>query len=203
MDKPNYLRISAQSRNRIGVHPCSSAADYLCAVLNQFHMTKYWPLMNANKRGFGTQILNTTVQPIGGHRCARAVLLLLVTLLAACSGGTPGPPGLTPEAKAYVKNLKLSDVEMKAAENYMGSQLVEITGKIANEGDHPLQQVDLNCVFYDAYNQVVLRQRVSIVRTKTGGLKPGETKSFRLPFDTIPQSWNQSMPQMVIAGVLF
>ena len=36
-----------------------------------------------------------------------------------------------------------------------------------------------------------------------GGLKPGETKSFRLPFDDLPQSWNQSMPQLVIAGVKF
>jgi Protein of unknown function (DUF2393)/Protein of unknown function (DUF3426) len=140
---------------------------------------------------------------INAWRRALACALLLAALLAACTSGPSGPPGLTPEAKAYVKNLKLSDVEMKAAESYMGSQLVEITGKITNNGDRPLQQVDLNCVFYDAYNQVVLRQRVSIVRTKTGGLKPGETKSFRLPFDTIPQSWNQSLPQMVIAAVLF
>jgi len=34
-------------------------------------------------------------------------------------------------------------------------------------------------------------------------LKPGETKSFRLPFDEIPGSWNQVMPQLVIAGVKF
>ena len=38
---------------------------------------------------------------------------------------------------------------------------------------------------------------------KTGGLKPGETKSFRLPFDDLPASWNQAMPQLVIAGVKF
>jgi hypothetical protein len=44
---------------------------------------------------------------------------------------------------------------------------------------------------------------VSIVRERTGGLNPGETKDFRLPFDSIPESWNQSMPQMVIAQVLF
>lgn len=134
---------------------------------------------------------------------AKASALVLTFLLLASCGGPAMPPELTAEAKAYVKNLQLSEVEMKAAESFMGSQLVEITGKIANNGDRPLQQVDLNCVFYDPYSQVVLRQRVSIVRTKTGGLKPGETKSFRLPFDTLPKSWNQSMPQMVIAGILF
>jgi hypothetical protein len=131
-----------------------------------------------------------------------AALLLLSVLLVSC-GGPPPPLELTGQAKAYVRNLQLADVEMKATESYMGSQLVEILGKITNNGDRTLRQVDLNCIFYDAYSQVVLRQRVSIVRPRTGELKPGETKSFRLPFDTLPQSWNQTMPQMVIAGILF
>ena len=110
---------------------------------------------------------------------------------------------LTSEAKAYVRNLKLSGVEMKAAKAYMNQMLVEIVGKIANGGDRRLKSVELNCVFYDPYGQVVLRERVPIVRERTGGLDSGETKDFRLPFDTIPGSWNQSMPQMVIAQVVF
>ena len=81
--------------------------------------------------------------------------------------------------------------------------LVEITGKITNKGDRRLDQVDLNAVFYDPYGQVVLRERVSIVRPRTGGLAPEETKRFRLAFDNIPQSWNQAMPQLVIAGIRF
>jgi hypothetical protein len=36
-----------------------------------------------------------------------------------------------------------------------------------------------------------------------GGLKPAETKAFRLPFDNIPQGWNNQMPQLVIAGIVF
>ena len=113
-----------------------------------------------------------------------------------------GPP-LGVEAKQYVRYLKLSDVEIKASESYLKQTVVEIVGKIANTGDRPLQSVELNCVFYDAYGQVVLRERVAIVRSRTGGLQPGETKSFRLPFDSIPESWNQAMPQLVIAQVLF
>jgi hypothetical protein len=112
-------------------------------------------------------------------------------------------PTLTPEAKAYVRNLKLSEVEIKAAESYMKQAVVEITGKIGNGGGRPLQQVDLNCVFYDPYGQLALRERVSIVKPRSGGLKPGETKSFRLAFDNVPQSWNQALPQLVIAGIRF
>ncbi|MBL8220676.1 MAG: hypothetical protein JNL62_15705, partial [Bryobacterales bacterium] len=58
-------------------------------------------------------------------------------------------------------------------------------------------------IFYDPYGQVVLKDRVEIVRVKTGGIQPGETKPFRLPFDTLPASWNQDMPQLVIAEIVF
>ncbi len=113
-----------------------------------------------------------------------------------------GPP-LTAEAKAYVRHLRLSEVEMKAHESYMKQAVVEIVGKIGNAGDRGLSQVDLNCVFFDPYGQLVLRERASIVKRGMGGLKPGETKSFRLAFDNVPQSWNQALPQLVIAGIQF
>jgi hypothetical protein len=110
---------------------------------------------------------------------------------------------LTPEGKAYTKYLQLGGVEMQATDAFLKQRLVEIVGKITNAGGRRLKSVDLNCVFYDPYGQVVLRERVSIVRSRLGGLKPGETKDFRLPFDTIPESWNQAMPQLVIAQVVF
>ncbi len=92
---------------------------------------------------------------------------------------------------------------MKAAESFGGQQLVEITGKITNRGEKPLRRVDLICIFHDPYQQVVLRETVSIVRPDRGGLKAHETKDFRLPFDQIPKSWSQAMPQMVIGRVVF
>ena len=110
---------------------------------------------------------------------------------------------LTPEARAYIANLKLSDVGMKAAKNYFSQVVVEIAGNITNTGDRNLDTVEIYCVFNDSYGQTTLRQRVPIVSTKMGGLKPGETKNFRLPFDNLPESWNQNMPQLVIASVKF
>ena len=114
---------------------------------------------------------------------------------------------LTPEAKAYTRNLQLSDVEMSATENYFQQTVVEINGKIANAGTRVLDTVEIYCIFHDSYGQLVLRRRVPIVgggsAGHSGGLKPGETKTFRLPFDDLPESWNQAMPQLVIAGVKF
>jgi hypothetical protein len=110
---------------------------------------------------------------------------------------------LTPEAKEYVSNLRLSEVGMKATESYLKQMVVEIDGKITNAGKRPLEQVELVCVFYDSIGQVVLRKRVAIVSERGGGLKPLETKRFRLPFDDLPESWNHQSPQLVIAGIRF
>ena len=116
----------------------------------------------------------------------------------------PVPVVLTTEAKAYVHNLKISDSNMKANESYAGViGVVEITGKIKNDGDRNLNLVEIYCNFYDTYNQLVLREKSSIVGTKMGGLRPGETKPFRLAFDNIPPSWNQSIPGLVIAQMQF
>ena len=115
----------------------------------------------------------------------------------------PPPPGLTGIARTYVRNLQLLDVQMKAQESYLKQAVTEITGKIGNNGDRVLQLVEINCVFFDPYGQVVLRERVPIVGRKMGSLAPGEIKNFRLPFDSIPESWNQAMPQLVIANIQF
>lgn len=129
--------------------------------------------------------------------------LSALLVIGACSRSSSGTQASPEEAKLYIRNLALSGVEMKAAESFGGQQLVEITGQISNKGERGLKKVELLCIFHDPYNQVILREMVAIVRADRGGLKPGESKAFRLPFDSIAKSWNQTMPQMVIAGVLF
>lgn len=146
---------------------------------------------------------------IGALAFVLVAAVVIGTALGWCwwysSSRTPQVLGLSPEAKQYVSagNLKLSDVQTKATESYLKQQVVEILGNIANSGDKSIDTVEIYCVFYDAYGQVVLRQRVAIVRERAGGLKPGESKPFRLPFDDLPESWNKQMPQLVIAGITF
>jgi len=136
--------------------------------------------------------------------------IVTLAIALALSGGliwfvnrphvTAAAAPLSADAKAYVRNLQLSDVTMKATESYAGQTVTEIEGKIANAGGRTVQHADVYCVFYNAYGEVILRERVPIVLT---GLKPGETRMFRLPFDDIPGTWNNQMPQLVIARIEF
>jgi hypothetical protein len=131
-----------------------------------------------------------------------AVLLLggLVAWYVNHPAAVASAPPLTPDSKAYVRNLQLSDVTMKATESYVKQMVTEIEGKLTNAGTRPVKQVDVYCIFYNVYGEVVLRKRVPIVKSL---VKPGEWRSFRLPFDEIPESWNNQMPQLVIAGIEF
>jgi len=123
-------------------------------------------------------------------------LIWFVNRPHATAAATP----LSADAKAYVRNLQLTDVTMKATESYVGQTVTEIEGKIVNSGSRTVQHADVYCVFYNSYGEVILRERVPIVVT---GLKPGETRTFRLPFDDIPGGWNNQMPQLVIARIEF
>jgi hypothetical protein len=89
---------------------------------------------------------------------------------------------------------------MQAHESYLKQQIVEITGKIGNTGNRVVSNAQIYCVFRDAYGQVVLRERVAIVKQK---VSPGDMQSFRLAFDNVPASWNQALPDIVIASIDF
>ena len=115
----------------------------------------------------------------------------------------PEPPPPTGEARAYTGKLKLTNVEMKAHESYLKQTVVEIVGNIQNVGDRIVKTVEIKCVFYDAYGQVVLRERVPIVSPKIGAVAPEQIKPFRLAFDNVPETWNQVRPYLVMAGIEF
>ena len=137
------------------------------------------------------------------------MLVVLMVAIAALGGfwyfasrprAAETPRATSAEAKAYTRNLKLSDVNMKASVSYAGGDLVEITGKVQNNGDRAVERAELTCIFYDPYGNEVARERVPIIRKKLG---PGEAREFRLPFEGIGSAWNQALPTLVIANIDF
>ena len=109
---------------------------------------------------------------------------------------------LTDEARGYLTSLDLSDVEMGATDNALGQTLVEITGTIRNIGDRPVRRIRLNCVFFDVYGIELHRVLSTIVRSSQR-LEPGGEVPFRLPFDDIPDGWNQVLPSLYVAEIVF
>lgn len=137
---------------------------------------------------------------------ALAIATVVVVALLWLERGETGPPPepvLTTDAKTYTRHLKLSNVDMKATDNALGQTLVEVLGSITNTGDRVVAHVELTCLFYDINGLEIMRERVPIVRQKDGALSPGDTRKFRLPFDSIPDGWTQTLPRFIIAQVMF
>jgi hypothetical protein len=145
---------------------------------------------------------------VGGNKLpiAAAVLVALSVWLYFTYGPKPEPaaaPVLTPEAKQYLQYLKLSDVEMTAADAEVKISITTIKGKIKNIGTRNVSTILVTCVFHDVYKQVIKREVVSLAGPKTGPLPPEAIKSFEVNFDDIPETWNQTLPDLVIAEIKF
>jgi len=135
---------------------------------------------------------------------AATVVLLAGVLFYLSRPAHNGPaPPVSGEAKAYVSKLNLSDVSMQATENFMKQRVVEIEGNIGNGGNRELYGIDVYCLFFDVSGREIHRERVPVLSRKGPPLRPGESRSFRLPFDTLPEGWNQAMPRLVIARINF
>jgi hypothetical protein len=134
--------------------------------------------------------------------------------------GPAGPAPLTGPARAYVKYLKFvaadgqtpESPQMESHESYLKQSIVELTGNILNAGDRVLNTVEITWIFREPgsvmpdgrlYQETIWRERTFVVTKKTGGLAPGQVRPFRVAFDNVPDSWNQAMPQPVIAAIEF
>jgi hypothetical protein len=132
---------------------------------------------------------------------AGAILISTILTIAGCSRQQPKPT-LTAEGREYVKNknLLLSEVSMKATDSLAGQTLTEIEGNIKNAGGRTVDRVEVTCIFFDFNGNKLYQERGVLVRST---MKPGEMRRFRLAFDTIPEGWNNQLPQLAIALVTF
>jgi hypothetical protein len=137
----------------------------------------------------------------GGILLVALVAVLFYAGKPAFERAQDGPASA--EARAYVSKLLLTDVSMKAAENFMKQQVVDIDGRITNAGPRPVESVDVYCLFRNVDGHEIYRERVPLVRPKAAPLKSKETRPFRLAFDELPEGWNQGMPKLVIAQISF
>jgi Protein of unknown function (DUF2393) len=135
-----------------------------------------------------------------------AVAIAVAFLLRGKPQSSSGPP-------PYVSNLKLSNLKMSAAENFVGATVTYIDGTITNNGNQTVTHATVIVLFKDDLNQIVQREDVPLKVLKTGGpypeavdlgvspLAPGQSEPFRLTFETISAQWNHQYPEIQISDV--
>ena len=88
-----------------------------------------------------------------------------------------------------------------------------IDGTITNTGDKTLTHVMVHVTFKDSMGQVAQTEDVPLHVLQTGGpypdavdlnaspLAPGQSKPFRLTFESISAQWNHEYPELQITDV--
>lgn len=150
----------------------------------------------ADERPTRFYILSATV--------ALAVMVAaLVLLLHLRSRPSETAEALSAEQKAYLQQIVVSDARMSAAENFLGHTVTYLDAQVTNKGAKAVRQLELELVFVDMLNQVVLRETARPVTLRGPALKPGQTRAFQVSFEHMPADWNQAPPTITPKLVQF
>jgi hypothetical protein len=115
---------------------------------------------------------------------------------------------------SYAPNLKISDLKMSAAQNFVGATVSYVDGTVANAGDKTVIHATVRVIFKDQMGQTVGDETVPLHVLQTSGpypdtmdlnaspLAPGQSKPFRLTFERISSQWNQQYPELQVTDVV-
>ncbi len=113
----------------------------------------------------------------------------------------------------YAANLKISDLKMSAAENFVGATVTYLDGTVTNTGDKTVTHVAVHVVFKDSLGQIAQAEDVPLHVLQTGGpypdavdlstspLAPDQSKPFRLTFEHVTEEWNHEFPELRVMDV--
>ena len=132
---------------------------------------------------------------------AAAALLLFVWLGTARRPAPAVPAHLAFGAveQSYAPNVRIENVAMSRAENYLHQEVTTLQGDLVNSGDRSLQSVELTIDFLDEMNQVVLRQ--SLISSAPQPLAPKGSRAFEVSFEHVPSAWNMQSPAIHVTGL--
>jgi Protein of unknown function (DUF2393) len=147
---------------------------------------------------------------------AAVVVIVGLAVLAIVGGrSTPEVPGGTgmAEADPYAAKLPISGLQMSEATSFSGAKVTYIDGQIANTGDRTLTAITVQVGFHSDVGQFAQRVALplNLIRTRqpyidtqpvsASPIEPGQTRDFRLIFDTVPPDWNLQFPEIRVIGI--
>ncbi len=112
-------------------------------------------------------------------------------------------PPFGPEERAYATKIKVENVALSRAENFLNQEVTIVAGELLNTGESTLREVELTVVFYDDMNQIALRESRLALYSSNPPLGPGERRAFDVSFEHIPSQWNMQQPAVRVTGLLF
>jgi hypothetical protein len=112
-------------------------------------------------------------------------------------------PPFGPAEREYASKIKIENVALSRAANFLNQEVTILTGDLVNTGERTLREVELTVEFYDDMNQIGLRESRLAQTSASPPMAPGERRSFEVSFEHLPTSWNMQLPAVQVTGLLF
>lgn len=119
------------------------------------------------------------------------------------SGPQPVHLPFGPEEHAYAAKIRIENLALSRAENFLNQEVTILAGDLVNTGERSLREIDLTVEFADDMNQIALRDSRLALTSASPPLGTGERRAFDVSFEHIPTSWNMQLPTVRISGLLF
>lgn len=139
-----------------------------------------------------------------------AAVVIVVGVIALLTRTSPSSP-VAPHP--YVSSIKLSDLKMSAAQNFVGASVTYVDGTVTNAGDKTVSHTVVHVNFKNSLDQIAQAEDVPLHVLQTSGpypdavdlsvspLAPGQSKPFRLTFEHISADWNHAYPELQVTDV--
>jgi hypothetical protein len=144
---------------------------------------------------------------------AAGIVALILLLVFVYSHFSKPPVSAAPAVPAYAANLEVSELHLSTAENFVGSQVTYLEGKVTNNGGQTVTGAVTQTIFRNTLGEIVDKQAqpLSVEITVLGNpdwvtlnsapLAPGHFANFRLTFEHISADWNQGYPEVTFTSI--
>jgi hypothetical protein len=135
------------------------------------------------------------------------VVVAIAALLLRTDSKIAAPP------HPYAAKLKLSELKMSAAENFIGSTVTYLDGTVSNAGDKTVSHAVVHVSFKDSLGQIAQAEDLPLhvlqptgpysdaVDLSVSPLSPGQSNQFRLTFEHVTADWNHEYPELRVTDV--
>ena len=140
---------------------------------------------------------------------ALGAVIIVVAVAAIWIFGRPAKQPAPAAVDPYADYLRISDLKLSAATNFVGASVNYLDGKITNAGSKTVTGVTVETVFRNSLGQIVQRETLPLMLYHTGlagipdvaplsaaPLTANQTRDFRLTFEHISADWDQGYPQL-------
>jgi hypothetical protein len=103
--------------------------------------------------------------------------------------------------QAYAQRIHFTGLEMSRAANFLNQGVTYINGVALNDGVRRVLAVDVTVDFHDVSGRVILHENRRLISGPNAAIEAGQRHSFQLAFEAVPDSWNQSYPDLKIIGL--